>query len=196
MTMFNLKEVEEITGGNNQTYIRPGILHDVIISKWVKGESINKKTPYIGLQLVTREGKKANIDPRQFEFYITEKSQSQSISKIKHIVTKVIKEEEFSSKSPNSIEEFVEHLNDISKGCSLRFKFAGEEYLNSNNEIKTKALLGFPPFAEAINEGAEFEPVSDSETKLTYDENNKYDFKRLPKPTDESDMDKNVVSFV
>jgi hypothetical protein len=190
MSMFNLKEVsEEVKGGSNQTYIYPGIRNQVIISKWVTGRSAKQETPFIGVQLVTKEGKEAAVDPKQFEFYVSPAAIDTSMKKIKHIVTKVTTAKIFESKEVNSAEELVEHLNEISRGGVLRMKFTGEEYLNSNNEVKSAARIGLPEFAEAVNEGAEYEPISDENTKLTFDESNRFDFKKLPVlPTQEAEL--------
>lgn len=179
MSMFNLSEVEEKTSGNGNLYIYPGI-RDVVITKWTQGKSANKGTPFIAVNLVTVEGKKAgNVDPRAFEFYMTEGAMKMSLSKIKHIVTKITTEEKFASKNPADIEEMVEHLNDLTRGETLRMKFIGEEYENSNGEVKEAARIGLPEFAEAIQEGAAYPVVT--ETKLTFDKNNPYDFKKLEK---------------
>ena len=42
----------------------------------------------------------------------------------------------------------------------------------------------FKGFAEAIQEGSEYPVVTASESKLTFDKNNQYDFKKLPKDAD------------
>lgn len=192
MSMFNLKEVQEETRGNggSQTYIYPGIRHNVIIAKWAQGKS-SLGTPFIAVHLVTKEGKEANVEPKAFEFYVSPAAMEMSLQKIKHIVTKVTTVKAWESKEPANLEEMIEHLNDISKGESLRMKFTGEEYKNSAGDIKEAARIGLPDFAEAIQEGAEHPPVADEDTKLTFDKNNKYDFKKLETeaPTPEDDVE-------
>lgn len=182
MSMFNLKEVsEEVKGGSNEKYIYPGIRNKVIIKKWSQGKSSQKGTPFIAVHLVTQEGKESNVEPKQFEFYVSDAAMEGTLSRIKHIVTKVATEAEFASKSPADMEEMVEHLNDISRGKVLRIKFTGEEYLNGQGEVKEAARIGYPEFAEAVEEGAEHSVVADADTKLVFDKNNQYDFKTLPK---------------
>jgi hypothetical protein len=183
MSMFNLKEVsEEVKGGGvNETYIYPGIRNNVVISKWSHGTSSQKGTPFIAVHLVTKEGKAANVEPKQFEFYVSEKAIPDTLARIKHIVTKVTTNAEWESKEPADLEEMVDHLNDISRGKVLRMKFTGEEYLNGQGEVKSSARIGYPEFAEAVEEGAEYPAVANEDTKLVFDPNNQYDFKKLPK---------------
>lgn len=184
MSMFNLSEVEEKSSGNGNLYIYPGI-REVVINKWTHGKSANKGTPFIAVELTTVEGKAAgNVEPRSFEFYVSEGAMKMSLSKIKHITTKITTEEKFASKNPADLEEMVEHLNDLTRGETYRQKFTGEEYINSKGEVKEKATIGLPDFAEAIQEGAEYPVVPASESKLTFDKNNQYDFKKLPKDAD------------
>lgn len=189
MSMFNLSEVEERSAGKGNLYIYPGV-RDVKIKKWTKGKSANKGTPFIAVHLVTVEGDKQNIEPRQFEFYMSEGAMKMSLSKIKHIVTKITTEEKWASKNPEDIDEMVDHLNDLTRGETYRQKFIGEEYENSNGEVKEAARIGLPEFAEAIQEGAEYPVVPESESKLVFDKDNKYDFKKLEKDnTNESEME-------
>lgn len=196
MSMFNLKEVtEEVKTGVNETYIYPGIRNKVIIKKWSQGKSDNdKKTPYVSVHLVTEEGKAADVQPKEFKFYMSEKAVPMSLVKIKHIVTKVTTSDKFESVEPNDLEELVDHLNDISQGESLRMKFFGREYTNANQEIKEAAEIGLPDFAEAIQEGAEYPVVTDEDTALTFDKENKMDFQKLSvSPSSESSAPANVA---
>lgn len=175
--MFDLKNVEEQSAGGNGLYIYPGV-REVVLSKWTKGTSSNKGTPYIGVNFVTLEGQKAGgVEPKEFQIYITDTSMALSLARIKHIVTKITTEEEFASKSPADLDEMVEHLNDISKGGKLRIKFTGRMYKNSNGEVKETAELPLSNFAEAIEEGASY-PVMEV-TELVYDKNNPKDLKPL-----------------
>jgi hypothetical protein len=179
MSMFNLSEVkEEVKGGANETYIYPGIRNNVKIKKWTNGSTPNG-TPFLAVHLVTREGEEANVEATEFPFYTSEKALKTSLAKIKHIVTKVATEAEWLSKEPADMDEMTDHLNDISRGKYLRIKFTGEEYQNKNGEIKEKALIGLPEFAEAIENGAEYPVVAPEESKLVFDKNNSYDFKKF-----------------
>lgn len=177
--MFDLSEVKE--GGNSgkaDLYIYPGI-REVVIQKWKKDKT-QKGDPKITLDLITVKAKEEGVDAtRTFnDFNMFGGSLEYSVRKIKHILTKVVKESEITAKE--DLDDFVEMLNDLSRGKSLRMKFVGEEYINANGEVKEVAKIGLPEFAEAIEEGAEYPVVSEADSKLVYDKNNKYDFKKLP----------------
>lgn len=177
MSMFDLNSVEERSNsGKADLYIYPGVRR-VIIEEWSKGES-SQGTPVIKVKLITTAAKEAGTEAsKEFNFYMTEKAQEMSLRKIKHILTKVTKEANI--KSVSSADEFVTMLNNLSKGKEIRIKFSGREDLY-NGEVKEFAQIGLPDFAEAVIDGAEYPAVSDEDTKLTYDKNNQYDFRKLP----------------
>ncbi len=179
MSMFDLNSVaEKSNSGNADLYIYPGVKR-VVIEEWSKGESA-QGTPAIKVKLITKAAKDAGKDDasKEFSFYMSEKAQEMSLRKVKHIVTKVTKEENI--KPASNADQFVAMLNSLTKGKELRVKFVGREYLNSNGEVKEAAEIGLPDFAEAVIDGAEYPVVSDEDTKLTYDKNNQYDFRKLP----------------
>jgi len=181
--MFNLKEVsEEVKGGVNETYIYPGIRNNVILKKWTSGKN-DKGTPFLAVHFVTEEGKTANVEPKEFKFYMTEKAVPTSLVKVKHIVGRITTYEKFESVNPANLEELTDHLNDISQGGRLRMKFNGREYLNTAQEIKEAAEIGLPDFAEAIEDGAEYPAVAQEDSLLTFDKENKNDFEKLPMNT-------------
>lgn len=183
--LFSNKGVEEaVIGGGNQKYIYGGVFHDVVISDVRSGASSQKGTPFIELDMHTREGGPAT--KRAFQFYMSEGAAKTSKSKLRHIATKIVKLAEFEAVEANTLEEYTDAIADLIKGQSLRMKFTAEQYRNANGEVKDAARIGLPEFAEAIQDGAEFAPVADEDTKLTYDKNSQWDFKRLPiEPTDE-----------
>ena len=166
--MFDLSNVKEGGSGVNETYIYPGVRNNVKIVKWAAGKSA-QGTDYVSVFLQTKQGKEANVEPTEFRFYVSEKALPTSLSKIKHIVTKVATEEKFASVQPSNVTELVEHLNDVSRGGVLRMRFNGEQYVNSAGEVKEKAVIGLPEFAEAIEEGAQYPPVANADTKLVFD---------------------------
>lgn len=90
-----------------------------------------------------------------------------TLSKMKHIATKVVSEDELSKVT--SIEDY----NKLLTGKQLRMKFSGEERWYNGN-IYVNAKIGFPNFAETID---------GTPTKLTYNPNNSYDYKKAPAPT-------------
>lgn len=173
--MFNLNEVKE-NSGNGGAYIYPGV-RNVTINGWSAGTSAQGK-PFVEVELTTVEAMKEGKEntSKKFQFYMSDSAQERSMQKIKHIVTKVTTADRITNQP--DLNSFVSMLNNISKGKSLRIKFTGEEY-EYNGEIKEAARIGLPNFAEAINPGAEYAPVADADTKLVFDKNNQYDFKKL-----------------
>ncbi len=178
--MFDLSNVKENVGSGKKLYIYPGVLN-VTINGWSATTNPNGKE-LLQLELTTMDAMAEGTQnaSKKFDFYFTEGAKEKSLQKVKHIVTKVTKEANM--KPANTLAEFATMLNSITKGKSYRQKFTGEQYLY-NDEVKVAARIGLPQFAEAINPGAEYEPVADADTKLTYDENNKYDFKKLESAT-------------
>lgn len=177
--LFSNKGVEEAKGGgSNQKYIYGGVYHDVNIGK-VSADTTPNGTPVLNVELYTTEGGKDAA--KEFPFYFSAKAAQMSKEKLKHIATKVVKASEFEAIEASNLNEYAEAVNDLLKGGRLRLKFIAEEYENSNGEIKEAAKIGLAPFAEATQEGAEYAPVTDEDTELTFDKKNKYDFKALPK---------------
>jgi hypothetical protein len=170
--LFNFATVEEkvSTGEGSQKYIYPGIRHQVVIKNVSEGKTPSG-TPFIEVEMYSKEGGPETA--KKFPFYTSPAAIAKSMEKIKHIATKIVKEEALNKATS------VEELRDLLKGGVLRMKFTGEEYKNANNEIKEKALIGLAPFAEAIEDGAEHAPIADADTKLKFDKNNTYDFKKL-----------------
>jgi hypothetical protein len=176
--LFDFKEVEtNVSGGSNQKFIYPGIKNHIIIGDVSQGAS-KSGTPFIEIEMYTKEGGKDSS--KKFQFYTSEKAMKMSLEKIKHIATKVVTEEELNAATD------IESLKDLLRGKALRMKFSGQEYVNKNGEVKENALIGLAPFAEAIEEGAEHPPVADGDTKLKYDKDNEYDFKKLEVEATES----------
>ncbi len=174
---FNLENTEETAGGKTGLYIYPGVLR-VVIKGWEKGES-SGGTPFIAVNMITKLAEEENPDAvKDFKFYMTDASKSTSMKKIKHIMTKVTTNANINKEVAN-LDEFIALLNSFSANKELRVKFSGKEYINKNDDLKINAEIGLPNFAEATQLGSEYPVVADASTKLTYDENNKYDFKRL-----------------
>lgn len=89
-----------------------------------------------------------------------------TLSKLKHIATKVTTPEELATVTS------MDDYNKLLTGKQLRMKFTGEERWYNGN-IYVNAKVGFAPFAEAL---------STTPTKLTYNQNNSYDYKKAPVP--------------
>lgn len=192
--LFSTKGVsEEGKKGNGQQYIYGGVYNKVNI-KSVKANS--DKTPYIAIEMFTDEG--GADTSREFRFYFTEKAAPVSMSKLKHIATKVVTEAEFEAIVANDVHDLARQLSDLIRGGKLRMKFTAEQYENNNGEVKDRPLIGLPPFAEAIMPGAEYPVVADDKTELTYDKNNQYDYKKLAgaAPTKEDSLEEVAQSSI
>ena len=173
--LFNWEGIEDKpSGGGNQKFIYPGVFHHVII-KSIKEDTNNNGKPLVKVTVYTKEGGPELA--KTFDMYLTPNALKYTQANLLHIGNKIVKEEEF--KKAKSIED----IHDLLSGESLRMKFNGEEY-EYNGEIKSKAVLGFPPFAEAIQDGAEYPAVADEDTQLVYDP--KKHLKKLVKEGDET----------
>ena len=170
---FGGQDVQEI---NKPKYVRPGI-HEVTI-KSVKGELNANGNPTITFSLHLVDGDAdATTDMR---FYLSEKAAESTYKKIRHIFTKVVKDTDYLAAKADSIEELGEVYNSKLAGNSLRIKFRGEEYLKQDGSTGVRSVIGYPEFAEAIQEGAEYPVVS--VTKMTF--NPDTDIKKLVKLPD------------
>lgn len=178
--LFNFEEIDGekvVGGGNAQKYIYPGVRHNVIIKDVGQGQTPNG-TPFVSIEFFTKEGGPETA--KEFRFWMSERAKTISLQKLKHIATKVAKLDEVNA--VKSLDEW----RDLLKGRALRIQFNGEEYENANGEIKEKATIGLVPFAEAIEDDAEYPAVSDEDTKLAFDKENKYQMKRLPSKATEA----------
>lgn len=170
---FGGQDVQEI---NKPKYVRPGI-HEVTI-KSVKGELNANGNPTITFSLHLVDGDAdATTDMR---FYLSEKAAESTYKKIRHIFTKIVKDVDYLAAKADSIEELGEVYNNKLAGNSLRIKFRGEEYLKQDGSTGVRSVIGYPEFAEAIQEGAEYPVVS--VTKMTF--NPDTDIKKLVKLPD------------
>ena len=170
---FGGQDVQEIS---KPKYIRPGI-HEVTI-KSVKGELNANGNPTITFSLHLVDGDAdATTDMR---FYLSDKAAESTYKKIRHIFTKVVKDADYLAAKAENIEELGEVYNNKLSGNSLRVKFRGEEYLKQDGSTGVRSVIGYPEFAEAIQEGAEYPVVS--VTKMTF--NPDTDIKKLVKLPD------------
>lgn len=160
-------------------YIAPGVQKVKIVS--ITGMAPEGKSPYLELAFVNQEEMTANI-----RFYMSEKAMPKSLEKIKHIGTKMVTNDDLDAIKADSIDSYGAALNGLLAGKTCRIKFTGEE-VESEKGIWTKAGIGLPTFAEATKDGAQYPAVDDEDTKLVYDENNKWDLKRLAPVDAETD---------
>lgn len=181
--IFSNQNVED-TVATGQKYIYPGLYDSVIISEVVAGASKKKQTPFIGIKMHSEDGGPTNA--KSFEMYMSEGAYKTSKTKIKHIATKVNTLEAFEAIQATDLEDYALKLRAILVGRKLRMKFTGSQYENAQGEIKDNANIGLPPFAEAVEAGAAHPIVEKADSKLTFDKNNQWDFKKLDvNPTDE-----------
>jgi hypothetical protein len=170
---FGGQDVQEIS---KPKYIRPGI-HEVTI-KSVKGELNANGNPTITVSLHLVDGDAdATTDMR---FYLSDKAAESTYKKIRHIFTKVVKDVDYLAAKAENIEELGDVYNNKLSGNSLRIKFRGEEYLKQDGTTGVRSVIGYPEFAEAIQEGAEYPVVA--VTKMTF--NPDTDIKKLVKLPD------------
>lgn len=153
-------------------YIEPGV-HEV---KIVAIEGVDSETgaSYVQISFEDSDEKTAQI-----RFYMSEKAIARSLEKIKHLATKMVTEAKVDKIKADNLEDYGSKLDTLLGGKSCRVKFTGEE-VDGNNGNWWKAGIGLPTFAEAINKGAEHDPVSEEDSKLALNKSNKYDWKPLP----------------
>lgn len=173
---------KDVSSEQVSKYIRGGV-HEVTI-KGVKGEVNQNGTPMILIEMYLRSAD--STASSTFRFPMSPNAEDSSLKKIRHIVTKVAKDEAYLNAKGDSVEEYGESLNEILAGQSLRMKFTSEEYLKQDQTVGVRANIGLPNFAEAIQEGAEKPVVSEADSKLVYSVNNKYDYKKLTVVPDNS----------
>ena len=170
--MFGVKSVEETT----MNWIKPGINENVVCA----GLSIPEgevKTPHLILSFHL-EGDEDNT--RDERLYFTDAATKHSLKKLIHLVKVYNTREDLerADEASKSEEEFCKNVNLMIKGKKYRMKFTGEQYENSEGEIKTSTKLGFPPFAESVE-------ISKEDSELVFDKNNKFDFSTIEPATTE-----------
>lgn len=188
-------EIQE-SSSNGKRYIYPGVYDKVVIKGFTSGKSDAKGTPYVGVELYSGDG--TPEDSKEIKMWLTPNTQEKVQTALKHLCTKVANKAEIVSAmdSANTVEELAQNLNQVCRGGSVRFKFAGEEY-EYNGEVKEKAIIGFVPFAECITEGLDTPVVAAEDSKLTYNKDNKWDMRRLEgaAPTSEETLANNIADL-
>jgi len=153
-------------------YIEPGVHRVRIIG--ISGTEPESGSPYLQIDFENAKEQTANI-----RFYMSEKAKKMSTEKIIHLFSRMVTKKELDKMKAESLEDYGSKLDSLLGGKSCRVKFTGEE-VDGNKGNWWKAGIGFQPFAEATKEGAEYEPLSDEDSKLVLDKTNKYDWKPLP----------------
>lgn len=165
---YNTKGIVE--GGK---YIRPGISEVVLAS--VEGNEPEGTGHFLELKFRLPNSEETT----GIRLYMGEKSQDISMSKLKHMATKIVTETALNGVEANDLVSYGAKLNKILSGKKIRMKFIAKEYRNAKGEVKVKPDIPMKYFAEAIIEGAEYPAVSAAQSQLTYDPNNQYDYIKL-----------------
>lgn len=153
-------------------YIEPGVHRIRIVG--ISGTEPESGSPYLQIDFENAKEQTANI-----RFYMSERAIDMSKRKLNHLATKMVTKEKLDKVKAESLEDYGSKLDSLLGGKSCRVKFTGEE-VDGNKGNWWKAGIGLPTFAEATKEGAEYEPLSDEDSKLFLDKTNKYDWKPLP----------------
>ena len=164
---------KDVSSEQVSKYIRPGIQNVTI--KSVVGETNQNGNPVIKMSFTLVGG----TDATDFRFFMSPNAEEVSLKKIRHIVTKVAKDQDYLDCKGDTVEEYGANLNELLAGKSLRMKFTGEEYLKQDGNVGVRSNVGLPNFAEPIEDGAEYPVVAEENSKLVYDKSSKYDFKKL-----------------
>lgn len=189
--MSNMFDTRGVSGGQPQTsqYLRPGI-HERVVIKHIEGDLNSTNMPYLRIHLYKEES-----GPERstwFQLPYTEKATPKSKEKLVHLSTTVVTRAELDecAVEPNitpgmsaveqtgairiAIQAYAANLTNLLSGKVIgRMKFTGEEYLNGQStEPKIRTLIGLPRFAENTE-------VTKEMSRLEFDENNEFDFKRL-----------------
>jgi hypothetical protein len=172
--MINFSDYQDVAGPK---YIQPGV-HEVTIREW----SLNQTNPMI-LELVLYPKGGSSENGTTFRFYFTsEASIKIQLTKIRQILNRLTTDKVINELSTpdNDLLPFVEKLNEISRGRSLRMLFGAREYVNQNGETKVSTEIPLYNFSENI-ESEEAEVGIVNETRLVYNPDDPKIFKRLPK---------------
>ena len=167
--MFGVKDIQ--VNESPSKYLSRGINNRVTIGN-IEGVSPEGANPYIN---ITLHKESATIeDGKTFKLSFAETAKKYSVMKLTHIATKVITLDDMVAidESSTSIEDFATRLNAVLRGQTINwFKLSVEQYMNANNEVKERLVIGLPPFAD-----------NSIQTKLKFSETNPYDYKAVKAP--------------
>lgn len=165
--MFGVKELQ--INESASKYLSRGLNNRVVIGN-IEGFEPEGANPYINLT-VYKENSTIE-DGRTFKLSMAPTAMKYSLMKLTHIATKIISNEDLvaiDEASNNSVIEFARRLDAVLSGQTLNWmKISVEVYRNVAGETKERLVLGLPPFAD-----------NSAQTKIRYDETNKYDYKPL-----------------
>lgn len=155
------------------SYLEPGI-H---VAKIQKVEFITANSGTQGV-LITHEGKpmdelQGKGQTAETKYWMSEKAWPYTKDRLVIIADKLGVREKLDAIEASSAEEYAQALNSIFAGKAARWKFAGEEIAGKEGKKNWfKASLANFAFCEPLS-------VEESDSKLKFDEDDKYDMKRL-----------------
>lgn len=158
---------------NKKTKIKGFTIDEVTITGVVVVKNDNGKE-HIEIGFVNSSGAEHTE-----KLYMTEKSMKYDLLKLYSIAKCVLGADKV-SKTMN-----IDQYNALLSGRIVRIKFSAEEYLGTDGNTYTKATIGLYDFVESIS-------TSKSDTGLTLDINNKYDYKRLTNTAAQATVEEKV----
>jgi hypothetical protein len=176
---FNTKGHEVKTGGYTSPYIKPGIQVAKIVE--VSYHQSAGGTPGVkffleGKPMEELEGKGQT---NETTYWLSPKAWEYTKDKLCVMADVLGVREALDSVDASSAEEYCAALNGIFGGKAARWKFSGEEIEGKMDEETGERKSNWFKASIATYDFIEKASVSDEETKLKFDENNKYDMKRL-----------------
>lgn len=94
-----------------------------------------------------------------------------ALRKAKHLASQILTDEEKESIKADNAYKLLKLALSKCVGKSLRMKFIGEEFLRQDGTIGVQTKIGFAPFAESMDIKL---------SKLKFNKDNPYDYKRIP----------------
>jgi hypothetical protein len=167
--MISTKSVKDETKEFKSKFIAPGIQEAKVTN--VTFTEPEGKSPYLTFSFENREGQTSDI-----KMYVSEAAQDRTMTKIKHLGTKVVDETALDAVTGKNYADFAKNLTRTIAGKWLRVKFSGEMVAGgiaedgSKKNDWAKTAIGLPAFAEKL---------TTNPTKLKYDPTNRYDLKPL-----------------
>ena len=177
---FNFSEVKD--SGNAKKFVGYGINDDVTIVSVESGVT-DKSVDYLDIKFKITGDEDENAT--RIREFLSEKGTEYVMRKLLQVNNAVAKKEALTGQNFSSTDEMASKLNALWSGRRLRLKLSGEEYEGvdaaGEPKIKTRVKMPLFSFTEAIMEGAEYPVVT--ETKLEFNKNSEYDFKKMVQET-------------
>jgi hypothetical protein len=178
--MFDFSQVKDTP---KLKFVGYGINAPVVVCDVTNGETASS-TPFIQINVKFQE-ETDDSKSTTLKLYMSPKAQDISMKKIMHMHQAINKLDVLKSLKSNDLASLAASLKAMWINRPFRLKLSAEEYVGTDmqtGEPKTKIKLNIPfaPFAEAMTPNAEFKSImNDSDSALTFDKSNKYDYKPL-----------------